>query len=52
MTLQEAKDKLYKCLEDIMGPRNMSLTEIERIKVRVLVLKAVIDIMLQEERNG
>ena len=44
MTLQEIKKEIEKHAEAALGQRNMSLTEVERIKVRIQALIALAQI--------
>jgi hypothetical protein len=50
MTLEEVRKEILKSADAVMGPRNLSLTEIERHKSRILGLRAIADIMMYERK--
>lgn len=45
MNLDQVEAEVLKCIEIVLSPRNMSLTEIERLKVRLLGLKTLAEIL-------
>jgi hypothetical protein len=50
MTLEEIKKEIFRSADALTGPRNLSLTEIERHKSRIIAFRALADIMMYERK--